>query len=362
MKKLMRNFIYNVSFLAVVWILSGCAPQMWSRGQSAEIKPIVIMTWNVHNLFDGKDDGFEYAEFLQSAGWSHEKYMNRINTISAAIKRLEPLPDIILLQEIENHLILEDLTLAMPRGYSWSHFANNPGGIGLGILSRIPLDDVRTHSITVGGITTPRPVLETRVLTEQGDFIIMVCHWKSKVGGVDVTEYNRRASARTILRRVQEIWESEPKLGIIIAGDLNVCHDDFFRRGMNVICSLLPDDPVCVEFVNSLGIEQKDFIVISGNKPPLPVYFSDETVVFYSPWINELDNGSYLYRNNWETIDHFLVSGQFFETSNWLYDKTQVLDFEPFAGHQGTPVPYNPRTGMGLSDHLPLLLTLIVKN
>jgi len=335
---------------------------MWNREQSEEIKPIVIMTWNVHNLFDGKDDGFEYAEFLQAAGWSHEKYMGRINTISAAINRLEPLPDIILLQEIENYQILEDLALTMPRCYAWSHFANNPGGIGLGILSRIPLDDIRAHSITVGGITTPRPVLETRVQTEQGDFIIMACHWKSKVGGVDVTEFNRRASARAILRRIHEILENEPKLGIIIAGDLNVCHDEFYRRGMNVICSLLPDDPVCVELVNSLGMEQKDFIVISGNKPPLPVHFPEEAIVFYSPWINELDNGSYLYRNNWETIDHFLVSSHFFNNSDWMYDKTLVLDFEPFVSHRGIPVPYNPRTGMGLSDHLPLLLTLRYKN
>jgi len=103
---------------------------------------------------------------------------------------------------------------------------------------------------------------------------------------------------------------------------------------------------------------EKDFIVISGNKPPLPEYFPDETVVFYSPWVNELENGSYLYKNNWETIDHILVSGHFFDNSGLEYEKTTVLNYDPFTDPDGNPVSYNARTGYGLSDHLPLLVTL----
>jgi endonuclease/exonuclease/phosphatase family metal-dependent hydrolase len=351
-------------FLAVVLVLAGCA----GRGGNtvSETAGLTIMTWNVHNLFDGEDNGDEYGEFLQSAGWSKEKYMGRINSITAAIGKIEPGPDIIVFQEIESLNVLEDLAISMARGYSWGHFANNPGSaIGLGILSRLPMPEAAAHSITIGGETSPRPVLEARVQTEYGEFVVFACHWKSKIGGDDVTERVRRACARVILRRIRELWNDEPGLGVIVAGDLNENHDEFFRRNGGSICALLPDDPYCARLAGFTGADsgrnsglQKDFIVVSGNKPPSPAHFPDEVLALFSPWMDGIENGSYFYKNNWETIDHFLISGQFFDNSGWEYETAFTANFEPFTGGSGTPVSYNLRTGSGLSDHLPLLLRL----
>jgi endonuclease/exonuclease/phosphatase family metal-dependent hydrolase len=312
----------------------------------------------VQNLFDGIDNGSEYTEFLQSSGWSVEKYLGRINTLSAAISTLEPLPDIILLQEIENLAAVKDLAQSISGGnYKWSHFANNPGAaLGIGIISCFPILESMTHSITIGGDTTPRPVLETRIQSGQEEFVIFNCHWKSKVGGDDATENVRKASARVILRRIRELWEEEPDIGVIVAGDLNENHDGFFRRDASITLSLLPDAPYGALITKETG--QKDFLVLGRNKPPEPVYFPQETVVLFSPWFNELENGSYFFRNNWETIDHFLLSKQFFNNTSWVYEKTEVINHAPFANSSGLPVRYNVRTGSGLSDHLPLLLTL----
>jgi endonuclease/exonuclease/phosphatase family metal-dependent hydrolase len=351
-------------FAAVLAWLAGCTGR--GGGTVSEPSGITLMTWNVHNLFDGKDNGFEYDEFLQSAGWSAEKYSGRINSISAAIGKIEPKPDIIVFQEIESLKILEDLALSMACGYSWSHFANNPGAaLGVGILSRFPLPEAKVHSINIGGETTPRPVLETRIQMEEGAFVIFACHWKSKLGGDKATENLRKASARVILRRIHELWENEPELGVIVAGDLNENHDEFYRQDAAMICALLPDDPYCAQLTRFTGADsernsglQKDFIVISGNKPPSPVHFPDEAVVLYSPWMFDLENGSYFYRNNWETIDHFLISSQFFDNAGWEYEKAFTANFEPFTGQEGAPFSYNKRTGSGLSDHLPLLITL----
>jgi len=354
----MKKFRFLALVLAGLAVLGGCA----QKPEKPQV--LTMMTWNVHNLFDGNEDGFEYLEFQQSAGWSNEKYLGRINAISDAIARIEPMPEIIILQEIESLKILEDLSDALPRGYFWCHFANNPGSaIGLGILSRVPLSDQRTHAAVIGANTAPRPVLEVRVQSEEGDFIIMICHWKSKIGGAEETEYNRRASARIILRRIREIWENEPAAGIIIAGDLNLNHDEFSRRGSNVICALLTDDPQSAGIAlaaqdSSAG--QKDFIVISGDRPPVPVHFPENSITLYSPWINELENGSYLYRNNWETIDHFLVSGQFFDNTGWEYKQTTIISGLPYTNAHGKPVSYNAKTGHGFSDHLPLLMTLAI--
>jgi len=317
------------------------------------------MTWNVHNLFDGVDNGYEYDEFLQSAGWSTEKYLGRINSMAAAIGRLTPVPDIILFQEIESHQILEDFATALSQDYAWSHFANNPNAaVGLGILSRFPLMESRTHSIAINGDVTPRPVLETRILTEGGSFVIFTCHWKSKIGGDDETEDVRKASARVILRRIRELWETEPDTGLIVAGDLNENHDEFYRRGSNIVCALLPDDPYSAILSNVKSTGQKDFIVVSGNKPPVSSHFPQGTISLFSPWVRELDNGSYFYRYNWETIDNILLSHHFFNGSGWNYERAYVANFEPFANSNGIPVPYNPKTGLGFSDHLPLLIYL----
>jgi hypothetical protein len=220
------------------------------------------------------------------------------------------------------------------------------------------LTETKTHSITIKDETAPRPILEARVQTKEGDFILFVCHWKSKIGGDNVTESLRKSSARIILRRIREILENEPETGFIIAGDLNENHNEFYRQKASAICALIPDDSYCVKLSN-INIEgQKDFFILSGNKPPEPVYFPQGAITLFSPWIHDLENGSYYYKYNWETIDHFLISGHFFNNSGWEYERVIIADFEPFANSSGIPVSYKIKTGLGMSDHLPLLLTI----
>jgi endonuclease/exonuclease/phosphatase family metal-dependent hydrolase len=217
-------------------------------------------------------------------------------------------------------------------------------------------------------------MLEAHVHAEAGtdtaSLAVFVCHWKSKLGGDDATESTRRASARIILRRVKELREAEPNLPVIIMGDLNENYDEFYRRSGTVISALLPDDPRAAEFTRLYGLDendphtatkiaelQKDFIIVSKNKPPSLRYFPDGVLALYSPWA-EMEDGSYYYRNNWETIDHFLLSPQLFTGSGWDFDRCEVINAPPFANAKGLPFSYNPRTGSGLSDHLPLLLFL----
>ncbi|MDR1868393.1 MAG: endonuclease/exonuclease/phosphatase family protein, partial [Treponema sp.] len=174
----------------------------------------------------------------------------------------------------------------------------------------------------------------------------------------------RRASARVILRRIRELWENEPELGVIVAGDLNENHDEFFRQNAEIISALLPDDPFSAQLTGCVGADgedpsrQKDFIILSKNKPPEPVNFPDGSIVLFSPWLKDIEDGSYYYKNDWETIDHFLISKQFFNNSGLEYERALAANFQPFTNAAGTPVSYNQRTGTGLSDHLPLLLTL----
>jgi endonuclease/exonuclease/phosphatase family metal-dependent hydrolase len=340
---------------------------------------IAVMTWNVQALFDGTEAGNEYDEYREAAGWSREKYRGRLTVMAKAIGGMERRPDVIALQEIESAAVVEDLAAELASaGYRWTYFAGLPGmSLGVGVISRFPLSETKAHSVIVNGSAAPRPMLETRIRpnlrddaeTAGGALALFICHWKSKLGGDDVTEAARRASARIIVRRIRELAESEPELPVIIMGDLNENHDEFYRRSGSVISALLPDDSrsaLLTGFSGASGAAdasdagelQKDFIVLCKNKPAAARHFPGQVVALYSPWLNELQNGSYYYKNAWETIDHFLLTNQLFDGTGWEFEACSVLDTPPFAGASGHPVTYNPRTGSGMSDHLPLLLLL----
>jgi endonuclease/exonuclease/phosphatase family metal-dependent hydrolase len=316
----------------------------------------------VQALFDGNQSGTEYDEYLNEAGWGEEKFSARMTGIARAISRMAggP-PDVVALEEIENLECLEALAggeLAK-HGYNWTYFAKNRGSsLGVGVLSRIPLTEARSHGIIRDQDAAPRPALELWLCPEDAPLALLICHWKSKLGGDDHTEPLRRASAEIILRRRGEIRSTHPDVPVAVLGDLNENHDEFYRRGGTVLSALLPDDPDAAELSAGYPSGRRDYLVISGEKPPVAANFDSTTPAFYSPWGQELRKGSYYYRNEWETIDHVLLTGQFFDEKGWDFDDCRVLDQEPFVNGRGVPDAYNSRTGNGLSDHLPLMLIL----
>jgi endonuclease/exonuclease/phosphatase family metal-dependent hydrolase len=376
------SLLTAVLLLVLATGCTGCNLSGEEENSPEKYDTAAIMTWNMQALFDGVEDGTEYAEYAESAGWTQEKYKGRLNVIASAISGMAQKPDIIALQEVESARVVADLASALEeQGYGWTHFSAISGmSLGVGILSRFPLNEVKSHSVYIDGEIAPRPMLEVRAAAKSpsGDIIsplaLFVCHWKSKLGGDDATENTRRASARIILRRLRELAETDPNLPVIIMGDLNENHDEFYRRSGTAVTALLPDDPRAAEFTGLYGLDesssvnaisklQQDFIVIiNKNKPPEARYFPDGIIALYSPWASELEDGSYYYKNDWETIDHFLLSAQLFNGRGWNFASCQALNFPPFASAKGLPVAYNPRTGSGLSDHLPLLLKLSFTN
>ncbi|GHT59788.1 endonuclease [Spirochaetia bacterium] len=329
------------------------------------------MTWNVQALFDGTEHGGEYDEYRDSTGWSAEKYSARLNAIGKGLSQglAKDAPDILALMEVENAQVLEDLARGplSKYGYKWTSFANNPGmSLGVGVLSRFPLTLTRAHSFSGKDESTPRPVLEVWVQPKDAPLALFICHWKSKVGGDEATESLRRASARLILRRLREIGQEQPGTPVLIMGDLNENYDEFSKQAGKFLSALMPDDPEAAKLAgfddaSGEGAKQMDFLVLSENKPPASSYFGPEAMALYSPWHNELTDGSYYYKKAWETIDHFLLNGALFDGTGWDFKDCTVIKGEPFTNSRGLPAAYNPRTGVGLSDHLPLLLTLEVQ-
>ena len=393
MKKLIFNRINAVVLVLLFWSCS-------LAKQEAKSEQLVIASWNMQNLFDGADNGFEYDEFKNSAGWNNEKYQARLHGITAALKGETGIKaDILAVMEVENKAVIEDLAEKSFLNYRWIFFAGAPAysaeaqtdqtdtdspldsAIGLGVLSALPFFQTSVHSFHSPDGSIPRPILEVWVDTDSGPLALFVCHWKSKLGGDSKTEAMRRAGAALIVRRLLEIETENPGTPVIIMGDLNENHDEFARIGASYPCALLPDteQAVLISRKTLLGARpnSQDFLVLSREMPPRTQFFPEKTKAFYSPWFElkeglhenrnasksqaiyqAIPQGSYFYKGDWETIDHFLLNDALFSGIGWNYGHFRVLTEPPFANGIGEPHSYNPRTGNGLSDHLPIVLVL----
>jgi hypothetical protein len=166
---------------------------------------------------------------------------------------------------------------------------------------------------------------------------------------------------------------------------MNENHDEFSRASGLYVTALMPDSAEACKAThapfdcNTNDDEENnnedkktpanDFIIVTGTKPPRAQNFCElhsGPSALYSPWLDGLgagaDAGSYYYKGRWETIDHFLLNSAFFRNNGWTFKGARVCDSEPFVRSggktPGTPAAYSPRTGGGISDHLPLLLLL----
>ncbi|MDR1470788.1 MAG: endonuclease/exonuclease/phosphatase family protein [Spirochaetaceae bacterium] len=347
--------------LLSLYVLALVLPLACADATRSAPKSLSVLTWNVEALFDGHDDGNEYAEYRAAQGWNEEKYRARLTAIGKAFGRIEEgPPDAAVFIELENESVLNLLAeeYLSKYGYRQGYFAKKDGqSLGTGILSRYPITKAASHSYSRDEKAIPRPISE--VWIDSGgnsggeEIVILICHWKSKLGKPEESQAFRDDAALLIRRISEDIRAEREAAGktavpILLAGDFNQTIEEFEEFFVDGI-------PFAV--TRSRERMREDFAERDG---PL----------FWTPWGTELNTnrenpaateepaGSYYYRGAWESIDHFFFSGAFFDGMAWDYGGVKVLKGAPWTGNNGTPQSYNPKTGDGLSDHLPLLLTL----
>lgn len=356
--------------LGALFFSAACETGGTAAGADADARRLVVASWNLEAFFDAEETGTEYDEYKSSSGWTETKYLARMDRVGAAVAELAKNgPDVLAVQEIENAATLEALASGplAAFGYRWTAFAGETGGaLGVGLLSRYPLSNVRVHSIGSPGYEVPRPILEARLEAGGSPIEIFVCHWKSKLGGEEETEVLRRASAASLARRFAELSVSDTAVGAMALGDLNENVDEFQRVGRRYPTALLPDRHDAADLVSTYFAADKAgalttlggrLLVVSSAKPPVSTEIKDAVAV-YSPWYDAAWRGSYHYQGQWETIDHALIAASLFDGAGWDYASFSVVDLPPFADESGNPQGYDPRTGAGLSDHLPIVVQL----
>ena len=306
-------------------------------------EPITLVTYNTQTFFDAVEDGTEFKEYKGSKSrWTAQKYKARLerlkNTMFAAGEKLsgkkDRLPDIVVLQEVENDRVIEDFCKQLPSGENYPYAVCPPrsekGAFTTVILSKYPIEQYFVHRLYTEQKVSLRPLTEAVLNTGSKDnpqfLTVFAVHWKSKSGSSDSAAVRAQQELQ-LIKKIQEHRERNPDIPFVVCGDFNQTLEEFNQ---------LTNFPVCWD-VSSYRTENE-----AGKQP----------------------NGSYYFKNSWEKIDHI-----FYESSARDYKVPEIASdagqsyiepllffvlYEPPLIEDGKPVRYNVLTGEGYSDHLPL--------
>lgn len=327
------------TLLCSLLLLSGC-----TLAKTPE--QITVLSWNVQNLFDGKHDGGEYPQFdPECSDWGYVDYHARLQRITKLIRREDP--QIILLQEIEGPWVLEDIA-GLLKGGRWASACTEAesSAIECGLLSRFPIRQVRTHQPATEAYPELRPMLEVELLIHGEPLHLFVCHWVSRRSSPELSEQGRRAAAELLKRRIDTILEEDPLRAILVGGDLNT----------DVTESSLLCEPSGRALVRQGEEGWRKTIALSGVSSRLV----DHSL--YDHWLDAANSeleGSYEYLGQWYRFDHLCASNSLFDGRGLEVSYVWTCRDESLRDQNGFPFSYVPYRKEGVSDHLPIIMTLL---
>jgi endonuclease/exonuclease/phosphatase family metal-dependent hydrolase len=164
--------------------------------------------------------------------------------------------------------------------------------------------------------------------------------------------------------RIKEIQAADPAADIVAAGDLNENVDEYFVTGRRAVTALMPADWEDRGGGAGDAARAEPVLFLSGSAPPLDA--SADRCVLFDPWyeINPEARGSSSWQKEWLTADHILLSAGLFDRQGFRYRQGSFTAARlPFLlDDRGFPRKWSARGGtQGVSDHLPILLTLDVE-
>lgn len=325
----------QVAFLLLFIIIENCF------GQS-EPRRLRIMFYNVENFFDISDDSLkEDNEFLPNGlmRWNIKRYYNKQNSLYKTIiaaGEWNP-PEVIAFCEVEHRQILEDLcnkSYLTKFSYDIIH-EESPDRRGIDVCLIFRKDQVKLiHSEYLipnnGQLFTSRSVLYAEFGIDEDTIHLFANHWPSRRGGILAGDKTRHNIASMVRVKVDSITDGNHNSKIIIMGDLN--------------CG--PDDEILTEFKAS------DLINLSDS-------------------LNSKGIGTYRYAGSWEMIDQAIVTTSLLNAMNGISTRPGFLRvFKPdfllqkdpkYPGLSPFPTYRGYKYAGGYSDHLPILLDLIIR-
>ena len=297
----------------------------------AEIAALLVMFWNLENFFYPVK-GETIQENPKAVTWKRFRAKrDLISKTIIAIKDQEgDYPSIIGLCEVENLKTLKNLIYDTPLSrldYGIIH-RDSPDSRGIDVALLYRREEIRildTAFLRIRSFRT-RDILYAKVYSQiAGDTVhIFVNHWPSKLGG-ERKSSSRRDEAATLLRKhVDSIQASNPKALIVAMGDFN---DSPSSPSLQSIKSL-----------ENLSLRLKD----SLKKTKAAI------------------SGTHKYKGRWEMLDQFLVSKNIKGNVQILAYPHLLQTDRKYLGEKTKRTFVGPRFNAGASDHLPILLKIII--
>lgn len=291
---------------------------MW-REIGAALGALVVMFWNVENLFDPFDDPLKNdEEFTARAerNWTWDRFVRKCDGIAqvvmAAADEAGELPAVVGLAEVENRLAVSHLarkTVLSELGYGFVH-RESPDERGIDVALLYRKDRLRVDvvdSLRVPGFAT-RDILYVRFRENLHTFVV---HLPSKRGGARGTDGRREAALAVLGRAVDSLLAGDAEARIVVMGDFN---------------DTRPAVP---------GLAVPPY----GAPPARP--------------------GTLKYHGRWEQIDWFFVSPALDSAAMNVFAPPFLLEPDAaWLGDKPRRTYVGPRYNGGLSDHLPIILTL----
>ncbi len=347
-----KRLVFEIIFIvASVFCAGGDA---W-----ADKDRISIMTFNVENLFDARHDSGkydytylpkelkntrkhkEYCDTLKSPKWRREcmeldwteqavdsKCRNVAGTILKAGEGNPP--DLVVLDEVENLAVLSRLNRALPKGKRYPLLILIEGrdarGIDIAFMTKLELvSGPKLHNIRFRGASEDRKK-DTRGILEA--VFKLPDGTEMTVFGVHMpAPFHPTKMRRQALNYLNRLKLSLPKgTPVIAAGDFNITAEEDRTKKLTD------------RYLRAHWIVANDF---------LPSFVKGTH--YYAP------------KKSWSFLDKILLS-KYFETGKWRLDKNSVRVVSTFEGQiddKGHPVSFDPASGRGVSDHLPLYIEIM---
>lgn len=319
--------------MIVLAVLLGC--QLTLSAEAGSERDFVAVFWNLENYFDYTDQGTgdsdrEFSSF-GTRRWTRKRFAAKSSDIARGIFYLAEqngqFPDVIGLAEVENRNVLYKLlndTNLRKTDYKFVHFeSHDRRGIDVALLYRsslyelcekeavVPLDAAQDTIFT-------RDILRVRLKEKASGLYwdVFVNHHPSKFGGAKESGRRRMDVMATMCRMCEKVLQGNDRL--ISMGDFN-------------------DTP-----------DGEQFALIDG------------LLVNKADVLCERGEGTIRYDGRWELIDMFMTSPAIAEKSEMRICRIPFL-MEADKKHTGEKPKrcyVGPRYNGGVSDHLPIVLTV----
>jgi endonuclease/exonuclease/phosphatase family metal-dependent hydrolase len=322
---------------------------------------ITVVSYNVENFFDLKDDGDEYPEYKPNqCNWTKNTFAVKCNNIASVLATLHA--DVAVLVEVESEDAVAALCAACKkRGTAFPFYAlgNRPNKSSTMpvVLSRFPVLAEQGFGVDVGPSLHARNMVRADIYLGKDTLTVFGCHWPSKK-----FPESKRLDNATILAR--EIHRLPAKRDYIIAGDLNSNYDEretFHTDGLDDTRGMTG-----INHVLKTAAGRPQEAIASAAVPG----DAAGATPYCDPWFSlpRQKRMSTVYKGRSQTPDHILLPPSMFDSAGISYVDNS---FGPFTWNgrllkNGAPFRWQMRyekqlrmhVGEGFSDHLPLSVKL----